>query len=229
MDEPRLVVFDMAGTTVRDAGHVADAFRIALGEHGIEVTPEQLSGVRGSSKREAVLHFIPEGADRLRHAETVYDSFREHLVRLYNTGGVEPVEGAEATFRWLKRRGVRVALNTGFDREITTLLLSSLRWEREVVDVVVCGDDVKRGRPAPDLIFCAMEAAGVLSEQQVVNVGDTVLDLRAGQNAGVRWNVGVLTGAHGRSMLEQEPHTHLLDSVASLPGLWPASFEHRRS
>jgi len=219
MDEPRLVVFDMAGTTVKDAGHVADAFLVALREHGIEVTPEQLSGVRGSSKREAVLHFIPEGSGRLRRAETVYDSFREHLSRLYNAGGVEPVEGAEETFRRLRRRGVRVALNTGFDREITGLLLSSLRWENDVVDVVVCGDDVKRGRPAPDLILCAMGAAGVNDARQVMNVGDTVLDLRAGHNAGVRWNVGVLTGAHARSTLEREPHTHLIDSVASLPDL----------
>ena len=222
MDEPRLVVFDMAGTTVKDGGHVPDAFLVALGEHGIEVTPEQLSGVRGSSKREAVLHFVPEGADRARRAETVYNSFREHLARLYNTGGVEPVEGAEATFRWLKRRGIRVALNTGFDREITNLLLSSLGWEGKVVDVVVCGDDVERGRPAPDLIFRAMEAAGVSDARQVMNVGDTVLDLQAGQNAGVRWNVGVLSGAHGLELLEQAPHTHLLASVAALPDLWPA-------
>jgi len=223
MDEPRLVVFDMAGTTVKDEGRVADAFLVALREHGIEVAPEQLSRVRGSSKREAVLGFIPEGSDRVRRAETVYDSFREHLARLYNVGGVEPVEGAEETFRWLKRRGVRVALNTGFDREITGLLLSSLGWESEVVDVVVCGDDVKRGRPAPDLIFRAMEAAGVSDAGQVMNVGDTVLDLQAGHNAGVRWNVGVLTGAHRRSTLEREPHTHLIDSVASLPDLWPVS------
>ncbi|HWS87765.1 MAG TPA: phosphonatase-like hydrolase [Pyrinomonadaceae bacterium] len=222
MDGPRLVAFDMAGTTVKDEGRVADAFLFALREHGIEVAPEQLSRVRGSSKREAVLGFIPEGADRARRAETVYNSFREHLARLYNEGGVEPVEGAEETFRRLRRRGVRVALNTGFDREITGLLLSSLRWDEGVVDAVVCGDDVKRGRPAPDLIFRAMEAAGVSDAGQVMNVGDTVLDLRAGQNAGVRWNVGVLTGAHARSTLEQEPHTHLVDSVASLPDLWPA-------
>lgn len=221
MDGPRLVVFDMAGTTVRGEGRVADALSTALAEHGIEVTPEQLSGVRGSSKREAVLRLIPEGAGRAGRAETVYNSFRERLARLYGAGGVEPVEGAEATFRWLKRRGIRVALNTGFDREITGLLLSSLGWGEGVADAVVCGDDVRRGRPAPDLIFGAMEAAGVSDARQVMNVGDTVLDLQAGHNAGVRWNVGVLSGAHGRAMLEREPHTHLLDSVAGLPGLWP--------
>ena len=225
MDEPRLVVFDMAGTTVKGEGRVADALLAALRGHGIEVAPEQLSGVRGSSKREAVLNFIPEGADRGRRAETVYNSFREHLARLYRAGGVGPVDGAEATFRWLKRRGVRVALNTGFDREMTGLLLSSLRWEGEVVGVVVCGDDVGRGRPAPDLIFRAMEAAGVSEARRVMNVGDTVLDLQAGHNAGVRWNVGVLSGAHGRQLLEREPHTHLLDSVAGIPRLWPAGLQ----
>lgn len=221
MDEPGLVIFDMAGTTVKDAGHVADAFLNALREHGLEVTPEQLSRVRGASKREAVLHFIPEGAERVRRAETVYNSFRERLARLYDAGGVEPIAGAEETFRRLKHRGIRVALNTGFDREITGLLLSALGWERGVVDAVVCGDDVRRGRPAPDLIFGAMEATGLKDARRVMNVGDTVLDLRAGQNACVRWNVGVLSGAHGPELLEREPHTHLIDSVASLNGLWP--------
>ena len=222
MDDLKLVIFDMAGTTVKGAGQVADAFVAALSEHGIAFTPERLSRVRGSSKREAVLHFIPDGAGRAARAETVYNSFREHLARLYRAGGVEPVDGAEETFRWLKRRGVRVALNTGFDREVTSLLLSSLSWEEGVVDAVVCGDDVGRGRPAPDLIFRAMEAAGADEARQVMNVGDTVLDLQAGHDAGVRWNVGVLSGAHERRLLEAAPHTHLLGSVASLPGLWPA-------
>ena len=52
-----------------------------------------------------------------------------------------------------------------------------------------------------------------------MNVGDTELDLRAGWNAGVGWNVGVLSGAHPRERLEGAPHTHLIESVASLPDL----------
>ena len=215
MDDVELVIFDLAGTTVKDEGQVTDAFSVALSEYGMAVTPEQLRAVRGSSKREAVLRFIPEES----LAKTVYDSFREHLARLYRTKGVEPVEGAEAVFRWLKLRGVRVALNTGFDRDVTGLLLKALRWEEGVVDAVVCGDDVGRGRPAPDLILRAMEEAGATDARRVVNVGDTVLDLQAGHNARVRWNVGVLSGAHERKLLEQAPHTHLLESVAALPDL----------
>ena len=78
------------------------------------------------------------------------------------------------------------------------------------------------GRPAPYLIFHAMEAAGVVDVRRVATVGDTTLDLEAGANAGVVWNVGVLSGAHDRASLEQAPHTHILTSVAALPTLWPA-------
>jgi phosphonatase-like hydrolase len=136
---------------------------------------------------------------------------------------VRAVAGADATFRSLRERGVRVALNTGFDRETTALLLEALGWGGGVFDAVVCGDEVACGRPAPYLIFRAMEGAGAGSVHRVANVGDTVLDLRAGYNAGVRWNVGVLTGAHSRPALESAPHTHLLPSVAELPGLWDAT------
>ena len=66
-----------------------------------------------------------------------------------------------------------------------------------------------------------MERTNVHSVHEVLNVGDTDLDLRAGSNAGVRWNVGVLTGAHDRETLSRAPHTHLLESVADLPALWP--------
>lgn len=221
MNGLKLVVFDLAGTTVKDRGQVPDAFTAALSEHGIEVTPEQLSSVRGSSKRQAVLQFIPEGPERARRAELVYASFREHLTRRYRVEGIEPIDGAEQIFRWLREKGVRVALNTGFDRDITGLLLKALGWE-EVADAVVCGDEVRQGRPAPYLIFHAMEATGATDVRGVANVGDTVLDLEAGHNARVRWNVGVLSGAHNRQLLERAPHTHLLQSIAELRDLWHA-------
>jgi len=223
MNEIELVVFDLAGTTVKDDGQVPEAFTAALKEHGIEVTPEQLSRVRGSSKREAIARLVAESPDHERRAASVYASFRKRLAERYTRGGVEPIDGARDVFEWLRQRRVRVALNTGFDRDTTNLLLSALRWDDAVVDAVVCGDDVRQGRPAPYLIFHAMERTGTTRAQQVASVGDTRLDLEAGHNAGVRWNIGVLSGAHGREVLEPAPHTHLLPSIAGLRELWQAT------
>jgi phosphoglycolate phosphatase len=65
-----------------------------------------------------------------------------------------------------------------------------------------------------------MRRSGVADADRIAVVGDTRLDLEAAWNAGARWRVGVLTGAHDRATLAAAPHTHLLDSVRDLPSLW---------
>ncbi len=213
----QLVVFDMAGTTVQDEGQVPRAFQAALAAHGFAATLEQVNAVRGASKREAILQFIPPGPVRARVAEAAYATFCRRLTELYQSEGVREVPGAASVFARLRGHGIRVALNTGFDREITRLLVSALRWSQGTVDAIVCGDDVAHGRPAPDLIHAAMRATGVCDTQRVMNVGDTVLDLQAAHAAGVRWNIGVLTGAHSREELEAAPHTHIVAAITDTP------------
>ena len=215
-----LVVCDMAGTTVRDVGQVPRAFTSALAAHGIAVTPQAINNLRGASKRLAILNLIPHGedGDRQARSEQVYATFVQHLAQVFS-GTVEPVPGAREMIDTLRSRGVKVALNTGFDRDTTNLLLDALHWREGVVDAVVCGDEVLLGRPAPYMIFRCMEATGVVDVRRVANAGDTVLDLQAGHNAGVALNIGVLSGAHGRDQMQPLPHTHLLNSVAELPEL----------
>ena len=209
----------MAGTTVVDDGQVPQAFTTALAAHGIAIGPGDIRNVRGASKRQAILDLLPKSPDRNEKAEKVLVSFREHLARLYR-GTVREIPGAAGVFGWLRSRGIRVALNTGFDRDTAKMLLDALGWGAGTIDAIVCGDDVARGRPAPDMIFRCMELTAVASADSVANVGDTMLDLQAGHNAGVRWNIGVLTGAHERALMAAQPHTHLLGSVADLPKIF---------
>lgn len=219
MNNIRLVVSDMAGTTVRDSGEVARAFAAALADHGVEASAQEINAVRGASKREAIATLCAPkyGADGAR-VEAVYSAFKAHLQRVF-TREAEPVAGAVETFAWLRERGIKLALNTGFDRDITELLLAALRWQG-VAEAVICGDDVKVGRPAPYMIFRAMEATGTTDVRQVLNVGDTVSDLQAARNAGVAVSVGVLSGAHARAQLAAEASDFLIDSIAGLPALW---------
>ncbi len=212
-----LIVFDLAGTTVRDDGQVPSAFAAALAAHRIVVSEEEVRHVRGASKRDAVLSLTPDGPGREERAGLIYSDFVARLARAY-LDTAAPIGGAEEAFAHFRARGVKVALNTGFDREITALLLEALAWT-DAADVVVCGDDVRQGRPAPDLIHAAMARAGVQDARAVANVGDTQLDLRAAGAAGVGWSIGVLSGAHSRAMLEAAPHTWLVESVRDVIAL----------
>jgi len=74
------------------------------------------------------------------------------------------------------------------------------------------------------MIFRAMEASGVQSVKEVVNVGDTPFDLQSGWNAGAAGVVGVLTGTHDRESLQGQPHTHIIHSIADLPELIARAF-----
>jgi phosphonatase-like hydrolase len=211
---PSLVIFDLAGTTVEDRGQVPAAFAEAFAEAGMPLSADQIRRVRGASKRHAIRRLLPPYQES--RSDEIYQSFRHKLAHRYTTGGVRSIADAGDIFRRLKEGDAKVALTTGFDRDTTMLLLSSLGWTGTTVDAVVCGDDVTDGRPAPDMILLAMKLTGVSDTSQVANVGDTALDLEAASRAGVKWNIGVLSGAHTREVLEQAPHTDIIDSIADL-------------
>lgn len=219
---PALVVFDLSGTTVEDRGQVSTAFAVAFERAGLRLTAEDLRAVRGTTKRQAILGLVSGGPDGVARAERTYETFREELRARYTATGIQAIAGALDTFAWLRHRRIRVALTTGFDRDITSMMLDALGWMNGIADAIVCGEDVIHGRPAPDLILRAMALTAIEDVRLVAAVGDTVHDLRAGARAGVRWNIGVLSGAHDHAALAAEPHTHLLGSVASLPDLWSA-------
>ncbi len=217
MNDLELVVFDLGGTVIEDAGDVPAAFEAALESHGYSVSAAEISRYRGASKREVIRRIVGrEEAPGEGVSERVYGTFQERLIELFTEHGVRPVEGVAGAMARFRDAGVRVAVTTGFDRRVTEGILGGLEL-REMLDAVVCGDDVPAGRPAPYMIFRAMELTAVTSVHQVANVGDTTNDLQAGYRAGVAANVGVLTGAHDRDRMQQAPHTHILASAALVP------------
>ena len=212
MLELDLVVFDIAGTTIRASDHVPDAFSEAFANVGIQLPDQDIQAVRGKSKREAIAGLLHQDLD----ATEVYLDFKNILMQQYDAQGVEPIDGAEETFEWLKSRNIKTALTTGFDRDLAHRQIRKVGWE-EIFDAVVCDDDVDRGRPAPDLIFRAMEWTGCENHNRVAAVGDTVSDLEAAGNAGVAWCIGVLSGAHDEEQLNSCAHTAIISSIARLP------------
>ena len=172
-----------------------EAFRQAFNESGIRLKDKEIKAIRGRSKRDAIAGILQvhSGSNAPDMIETVYGTFRKLLIDSVSEQGVEPVPGTDDVFGWLRDRKVKIALNTGFDRHIISMLLDRVDWSG-IVDAVVCGNDVERGRPAPDLILKAMEQTGCTNPSRVLAVGDTRFDLLAAKNAGVP-AVGVLSGA----------------------------------
>ncbi len=226
MPAPALVVFDLGGTTIHDRGEVPAAFASALAAAHLETHDAAIASWRGASKRDVLSTLVRDqrpglsDADRDALISTTYEQFRTTLLdRLRATPDLAMPDAAHV-FDRLKRAGIRVALNSGFDRSIVDVILAAAAWPAALLDAVVCSEDVPAGRPAPFMIFRSMERTGVVDVRRVAVVGDTRLDLEAGANAGAAYRIGVLTGAHDRATLTAAPHSDIVESVAQVPGLW---------
>ncbi|WP_165228585.1 phosphonatase-like hydrolase [Aquisphaera insulae] len=222
-----LVIFDLAGTTVDDGDAVNRCLRDALAAAGVTVTRDAVNGVMGIPKPVAIGVLLGGDAPADRIA-AIFDDFAVRMTRFYaEDPAVAEVAGTSETFAALRAAGIKVAVNTGFDRAVTRTLLDRLGWERGgLIDASLCSDEVPRGRPHPDMIRRLMADLGVGDPRSVAKVGDTPADLQEGTAAGCGRVVGVLNGTHTRPQLEGFPHTDLIASVADLPGalgLDPAS------
>jgi phosphonatase-like hydrolase len=225
MSAVKLAVFDIAGTIIEDHGEVVRAFSAALQKNEIPFSEDELKRWKGASKREVIRHFLDlncPNAGQTDMVETTYRCFCAELESLY-AERLTPVKGAAATFAWCRDHGIQTATTTGFYREISSQIIRQMGWS-DLFSANISSSDVRQGRPAPYMIFRAMEETGVRDVREVINVGDTPLDLQSGSNAGVRGVVGVLTGAHDLGSLQREPHTHIIDSIAELPTLIEREF-----
>lgn len=216
-----LAVLDIAGTTVDEGQHVYRVLGETAKAHGANPTEADIARWHGSAKHEALKALLTTADGTPPDVEvlaTVVADFRNRLMAAYLQHPPQPLPGVPEAMAALRGAGIRVALTTGFDREIVDSLLNVLGWEGDsVVDTVVCGSDVAAGRPAPYMVFQAMEQLGVTDVARVLVAGDTPRDLEAGTNAGAGFVVGVLTGASDADELSAHPHTHLLPSAADLP------------
>jgi phosphonatase-like hydrolase len=218
-----LVVFDMAGTTVHDGDAVNSSFRAALAAVGVEADPAVVSSVMGLAKPEAIRILLACSGRSLAESEVhaIHEDFVRRMCRYYQADpSVREVPGAAATFAALRRKGIKVALSTGFSRVVADVLLTRLGWRSpEVIDADVASDEVPRGRPHPDMIQLLMMRLGIRDACRVAKVGDTKADLEEGANAGCGLVIGVTSGSFTLAQLQACPHSHILQSVAEVPEL----------
>ncbi|MEW2293511.1 HAD family hydrolase [Streptomyces sp. NPDC006743] len=219
----RLVVLDMAGTTVADGGLVERAFAAAAAELGVAPGSaghaDKLAYVRatmGESKISVFRHLFgtEEAAQR---ANTAFENAYDDLV---DGGLVAPVPGARKAIEELAADGRTVVLTTGFARVTQDALLDALGW-RGLVPLTLCPADAGgRGRPYPDMVLEAfLRTKAAEDVHQVAVVGDTSYDVLSGVRAGAGLVAGVRTGAHGDAEFRAAGATHVLDSVGALPAL----------
>lgn len=222
----KLVVFDMAGTTVDEGNTVYLTLQKTIQAAGYPVTLETvLSLAAGREKRDGILRCLLDYGLEATEAQTLskelYTDFSQRLAKAYaDNNAIKAKEGADALFFSLKAKGIKVALNTGYSRPIAESLIQQIGWAvGQEIDGLVTASDVATGRPAPDMIELLRHQFGIEQSEAVAKVGDSAVDVAEGRNAGCGLVVGITTGAHTRDQLALAAPDAVVDSLVELSRL----------
>ena len=215
-----MTVFDMAGTTVNEDNVVYKTLRKAINEAGFEFTLDQvLAEGAGKEKLQAIKSVLSvyRGIEDESLASSIFQNFLKQLETAYDTMEILPQNNAADLFTELKKRGIIVVLNTGYNLQTAHSLISKLGWIiGDQIDAVVTASDVSNNRPKPDMIILAMKQIDITDPQEVLKVGDSTIDIEEGRNAGCRFNIGITTGAHTKEQLETVNPDFILDNLLEL-------------
>lgn len=218
MNSIKMVVFDMAGTTVDEQNVVYKTVHKAIEKHGVSVDLETVLKVgAGKEKLKAIVDVLDYiNVDNV-DANLVFADFKAMLDKAYDTLDVKPIEGVDITMLKLKEKGVIVVLNTGYNSRIANALVNKLNWEKGIhYDALITASDVKKGRPSSEMIDLAMEMFNITDPKVVLKAGDSAIDIEEGKNAKCGVTVGVLSGAQTKEQIEVAGPDYIIDSLATL-------------
>jgi phosphonatase-like hydrolase len=228
---PKLIVLDMAGTTVNDSGLVQQAAIDSMKAlTGAEIDIKAANNVMGIPKKIAFeqLCSLSKIAADVELIAKLEGYFNKQLMDQYATkGSIALMPYAEELFEAVRSHGAKLYLNTGFNREVATVIVDNLGLQK-VLHGYIGSDEVAMGRPQPDMIRLAMKKENIEYSHFVMKVGDTISDLYEGFSAGCAWNVGVLTGANTYDELKTAPYSQILSDLQPLIAYFPAGSRFRK-
>jgi len=104
------------------------------------------------------------------------------------------IPGVPSMVESFHRAGMKIGSTTGYTREMMEVLVPAACANGYCPDAWVSATDVPAGRPYPWMAYQNIIQLGVFPMEACVKIGDTLVDIEEGLNAGM-WTVGLtLTG-----------------------------------
>lgn len=217
----RLVVFDLDGTLVASLEGIAYSMNKVLEQHGYPLlTLEDTRLFVGDGLKKVVERSIPEKERTPERIETLYLELRQ----IYNTGYSHQLmlyPGISQTLDALVSRGIKIAINTNKNQDISEKIVQELlsRWPFQKI---VGSSRSLPKKPNPQGLLSILEELKI-SPLETLYVGDTSIDLETAQNAGVSC-INVLYGFRTKEELLPYGPKFMIEHPMDLVSLLETTF-----
>ncbi len=196
------VILDWAGTAVDYGSFAPTAVFLRLFEsQGIHITAEDARSGMGLMKKDHLRTILSrplvaeawKSAHGAPYSEADINTLFENFVPMQLavlTEFAQPIPGLLSVVKDLRARSIKIGSTTGYIRSMMDVLTPKARENGYEPDCIVCPDEVPNGRPYPWMCYQNAIQMNVFPMQAIVKVGDTLVDIEEGLNAGM-WTVGL--------------------------------------
>lgn len=179
---PKLVIFDMDGTLLDTEPIAFAAVRDAAKTMGCELPDEIINSMIGrnqAASRSILLEYF--GADF--DVERAFELYLENKHAFYMTHGIPVKRGLFEILDKLEERGIKKCVATSTDKKNAVFKLTKAGVAHRF-EAIIGGDEVKDGKPAPEIFLKATQVCGFAPAECLV-VEDTEAGARGAVAAGI--------------------------------------------
>ena len=179
----KAVIFDMDGVIFDTEKVYLDIWIEVFEKYGYKMTKELYVNVMGTGRKNVIKTFLENFGDDLP-IEKMYEEKDNQLFYIIENQGIPLKEGVKELFSMLKEENYKIALATSAKRERVEKQIKD-KWLKESFDAIVCGDDVEKGKPSPDIFLKAAKKIDVEPENCFV-VEDSPAGIKAAFSGGMK-------------------------------------------
>jgi pyrophosphatase PpaX len=206
----KAVLFDLDGTLVDSSEAIIEAVEKVLELKGLACNRAEVARMIGVPLENIFGVLAPDLSEQ-EIWQLVHEYRKYYMVHHLENTTIH--QSTQMVLRKLKTKGFKLGIITGKYREPVMDVLSHFGIA-ELFDVVVTGYEVIKHKPAPDIVLEAAKRLGI-SPKQCVVVGDSPLDVQAGNQAG-SFTVGVISKNYVRKQLESAKPTVIIEKLEAI-------------
>lgn len=191
------IIFDMDGTIVDSLPYHYKAWKIFFKENKVENFSERLKDYKGGGTLDLLTAVYGDKYSR-KELKIMTDD-KEIIFREIYKNNVVPIMGFMDMFELIKSKNILVGIASNAIRKNVKMILSELKIY-EKFDSIICGDEVKRGKPDPEMFDETIDRFNLKKEECLI-FEDSVEGVSAATNSKVDV-VGITSSTSGKILID---------------------------
>ena len=178
----KAVIFDMDGVLVDSQPYHFKADIDTMAEYGVIIDQKFYEAFAGTLTSDR-MRILKDLFKLDIPVEEMVKKREDMILEIMAREDIKPVSGIPEFLKSIKNRGLKTAVASSSGYDLIGLILSRLGIS-EYFDSITSGNDVKRGKPSPDIFLLAAERIGAEPSECLV-VEDSENGVRAAKAAGM--------------------------------------------